>query len=363
MGQRAKVLLWAALTLSLNGCLRPSEERAQRDLEIGHQQADDLGVDVEAGLAAVQELSSERLVLWASAPSLSVDLSLGTRTNAFELQIHNCMPGGELHAPSDVTATRLPQEESTRCHFALENVPAQVDLTFAVAGADTLQPFRFAVLSDVQEAIDEVQDVFGAVNAQRDVQFLLGAGDLTRQGTSKELRRYQRELRLLKIPYYTTLGNHELGTTPPPFQDLFGRASFSFRHHGVRFTLLDSASATVDPLVIHWLDDWLEQGVNEPHVVAMHVPPIDPIGVRNGSFASRIEAAKLLAQLARGKVDLTLYGHIHSYYEFENAGIPAHISGGGGAIPEAFDGLGRHILVVDVSPGSSKFDVNVVRVD
>ena len=67
----------------------------------------------------------------------------------------------------------------------------------------------------------------------------------------------------------------------------------------------------------------------------MHIPPVDPIGVRNGSFANRNEAAKLLTRLARGGVDLTLYGHIHSYYAFENAGIPAHISGGGGAIPSA----------------------------
>ena len=84
--------------------------------------------------------------------------------------------------------------------------------------------------------------------------------------------------------------------------------------------------------------------------------------MRNGSFASRNEAAKLLGRLARGRVDLTLYGHIHSYYDFENAGIPAYISGGGGAVPERFDRIGRHFLVVDADQrGVSK--VEVVRVD
>ena len=108
------------------------------------------------------------------------------------------------------------------------------------------------------------------------------------------------------------------------------------------FTLLDDGSASLDPLVYDWLDDWLAGARHDVHVIAMHIPPLDPIGVRNGAFASRSEAAKLLGRLAEGHVDLTLYGDIHSYYEFDNAGIPAFISGGGGAIPERFDGIGRH---------------------
>jgi Icc protein len=95
----------------------------------------------------------------------------------------------------------------------------------------------------------------------------------------------------------------------------------------------------------------------------MHVPPIDPVGVRNGSFASRNEGAKLLKRLADGGVDLTIYGHIHSYYSFENAGIPAYVSGGGGAIPERFDNMGRHFLVVAVEPQVGIQNVEVVRVD
>ncbi|HKO94179.1 MAG TPA: metallophosphoesterase, partial [Polyangiaceae bacterium] len=118
-----------------------------------------------------------------------------------------------------------------------------------------------------------------------------------------------------------------------------------------------------DPIVFHWLDDWLALGAGQLHVVAMHIPPLDPIGVRNGAFASRNEAAKLLARLAAAGVDLTLYGHIHSYYSFDNAGIPAFISGGGGAIPERFDDIGRHFLIVDADPIAQSYEVRVVRVD
>ena len=60
----------------------------------------------------------------------------------------------------------------------------------------------------------------------------------------------------------------------------------------------------------------------------------------------------MLSRLAAGDVDLTLYGHIHTYIEFENAGIPAYVSGGGGADPMHFDGIDRHFLVIEVDPAA-----------
>ena len=131
----------------------------------------------------------------------------------------------------------------------------------------------------------------------------------------------------------------------------------------MQFTFLDSGSATIDPLVYDWLDGWLAEGQSRVHAVIMHIPPIDPIGVRNGSFADRNEAAKLLVKLVGGHVDLTLYRHIHSYYPFSNAGIPAYISGGGGAIPERFDGIGRHYLTIDVDPARGVLQTAIVRID
>jgi Icc protein len=222
--------------------------------------------------------------------------------------------------------------------------------------------FSFALLSDVQEAIDDVQDIFQRLNAEPGISFLLGAGDLTEQGSHEELQRYQRELETLRIPYYTTLGNHELGHNPSLYQEYFGRGNLQFDYRGVTFTLLDSASATIDPLVYDWLEGWLDRASDRVHIVAMHIPPLDPTGVRNGAFASRAEAAKLLARFAEAGVDVTLYGHIHSYYEFDNAGIPAFISGGGGAIPERFDDLGRHFMVIDVAAETGIQSTRVVRV-
>ena len=54
---------------------------------------------------------------------------------------------------------------------------------------------------------------------------------------------------------------------------------------------------------------------------------------------------------------------MHSYYAYSNAGIPAYITGGGGAIPEQLDGIGRHYLTVDVDSVRQVSEVAVVRVD
>jgi Icc protein len=347
----------------LTGCLRPAEDRAEADREVGRAKLGELAVEVAEGHAAVRSLTESSLVLWAAAPNL--DITVSGAPSSFDLEIQNAMPRGRLRvrSASDVTQTELESSVPTRKRYRLEGVSGKLELEFAPPEAELLTPFRIALMSDVQEAIDRVSDVFDRINQEPDLEFLLGAGDLTERGTREELERYQRELVRLQLPYYTTLGNHELGENPTLYHEYFGRGNQSFEYRGVFFTLVDSASATIDPISYEWLEGWLSRAQDDVHVVSMHIPPIDPIGVRNGSFASRGEASKLLGSLARARVDLTVYGHIHSYYQFENAGIPAYISGGGGAIPERFDGIGRHFMVFELAAGEGILERKVVRVD
>ncbi|MEZ4219350.1 MAG: metallophosphoesterase [Polyangiaceae bacterium] len=356
-----------AIALVAASCIRPAEERAERDAEIGHATVAGLTLDVRGGLAAVRDARAGDVELWQSAPATEVVLQRPSGAPArWTFRLRNAMPDLTATLQRGATRTPLPVAQGaidTEKSVEVDLPVGESVLALGPADSDSAQPLRFAVMSDVQEAIDEVQDIYDKVNAEPGVRFLLGAGDLTQQGTVSQLERFTTKLRGLRVPYYTTLGNHELGVTPPPFQDMFGRGNFSFEFQRVRFTLLDSASATLDPMVYDWLDGWLSAGRDQTHIVAMHIPPVDPIGVRNGGFSSRAEAAKLLTRLAKGRVDLTLYGHIHSYYDFDNAGIPAHISGGGGAIPERFDDIGRHFLVVDAAAGAGIQGVRIVRVD
>lgn len=345
-------------------CLRPTEERVELDLQVGQAEHASFEVNVRHGLAAVRALDDDALVLWGSAPSFEVELSApGARD--FEVEVQNCLPDAELLVQTGDAQVSLLSDTGlpTRKRWRLTLPSGPTRLLVAPPDVESREAFRFALLSDVQEAIDDVGDVFERMNEVKNVRFALGAGDLTQQGTREQLERFQSELERLRIPYFATLGNHELGTSPDLFHEYFGRGNFKFYFHGVAFTLIDDASATIDPTAYDWLDDWLEESRQEVHIVAMHIPPVDPIGVRNGSMASRSEADKLLGKLAEGHVDLTLYGHIHSYYSFDNAGIPAYISGGGGAIPERFDKIGRHFMVFQADARHGITSRNLIKVD
>lgn len=354
----------AALSVLLSSCLRAAESRARQDETVGQRTIEEASVNVGSGRAVVRGLEPGGLRLWASAPAFDFTIdSLEPVRRTWQIRIDNAMPDSTLTLPGGGTLDgvwTLP----TRVEFSVEiEANENIQLQLGPAGWERSEPFRFGLLSDVQTAIDGIGDIIERINDEEDLSFVLGAGDLTERGTERELRRFQHELEAMNVPYYTTLGNHELGAGPPPYHDYFGRGNQSFWFRKTKFTLLDSASATLDPRVYDWLDGWLEEARDDVHIVAMHIPPMDPTGTRHGGFASKNEAAKLLNQLKRFGVDLTLYGHIHTYVRFENAGIPAHIAGGGGAIPNRGDGIGRHYMVIDVDPSKGVTSARVVEVD
>ncbi|EYF05808.1 metallophosphoesterase family protein [Chondromyces apiculatus] len=355
--------------LVAGACLHVAEERAEIDAAVGSASSGDVSVAVADGQAAVRGLSSGSLWLWASAPELSVRLSTGAEGGRrWSIRMENQLPDAVLTAEvaggEAPVATVVTEPAPTERVWEVE-LPANAEVTLRLLAADahSTEPWRFAALADVQEAIDEVQDIYAKMNTRDDVRFLVFSGDLTRQGTAAQLEEFQRELKSLKIPCYSTLGNHELGTSDGMYHQYFGRGNRSFVFRGVQFTMIDSASATVDPRVYGWLEGWLDQGRDRLHLVMMHVPPFDPVGTRNGAFANRGEAGKLVNLLSSGNVDMTIYGHLHSFYAYENAGIPAYITGGGGAIEERMDGVSRHFLVVDARPGEALGPVELVRVE
>lgn len=365
--KRTSIFLLAALLGT--GCLDIAEERARTDEQVGHAAAEGNRLDITDGLGAVRRFEPGFVEIWGNAPSLRIELEVGAPApSQWLLVLRNVVPDAVIRATTsdgiDVPITLEPSSIGTERRALLALAPqSRVTIDVAAPDADARAPFDFIDFADVQRAIDEVEDVFDKMNEQSSARFVVMAGDITQTGAREALELFQEKQRGLALPIFTTLGNHELGSGTPLYHSYFGRGSESFTFHGARFTLLDSASATIDPTVYGWLDHWLELGRNDVHLTFMHIPPLDPIGFRDGAFSSRPEADKLIVRLARGGVDASFYGHIHSYYAFETGGIPAFISGGGGAIPERFDGIGRHFLLVSVDPDAQRVSSQVIRVD
>ncbi len=350
----------------LTGCLDVGEQRAKRDEAIGQLASDSLSMSIDEGLALIRSHTNLSVDLWAQAPEISGELD-ATENGRFVFSLNNAMADAELKVSSEKNTVLVERvfsgaEKPTQKSWAFD-VEAGKSFTFNVESTqNSNEEWRFVVFADVQRRIDGVQDLLAPMAQDKTVRFALISGDLTSQGTVEELAEFQSEILSLPFPCFATLGNHELGNGETTFHDFFGRGNFSFEYGGVRFTLLDSASATIAAPVWDWLEEWTEKGSEKAHLVMMHIPPLDVSGHRNGAFASRVEANTLLNVLERGHVDITIYGHVHTYAAFSNAGIPAYITGGGGAIPMRLDGIGRHFLKIDVDPTQQSFSPQVVRI-
>lgn len=349
------------LSLALStGCVDVAEKRARVEDRIGRESASGLTVEVEDGLAAVRRLEPGALELWGQAPRLIVHLEVA-RAGAWTLDVRNTLSTAELEG---VAATPVERPLPTHKAWRLDLPEGRTTVTVAPPDIDDTDPYNIVVFADVQDRLDGVQDLFEPMASEPDVHFGLISGDLTEQGSRAQLERFQREMETLPFPLFATLGNHELGagTVHPPFFDLFGRGSFSFDYRGARYTLLDAASATIAPRTYDKLAGWLRAGRDGLHLAMMHIPAVDVSGFRNGGFASRAEGHKLLGMFRKAGVDLTVYGHVHTYSTFVNAGIEAIITGGGGAIPQRFDGVGRHYMLFRVEPETPRFRPSLVRV-
>lgn len=352
------------LLAALVACTRPGSERALGDLEIGSAILGGANITVTDGMAAVRRFADRDVELWASAPAIEVTLFAdATSAGAWRIVVDNT-PVDAVLTIGDMTITREPIE-GARPTVAIYRVPllsGANKLVIAPPDWDTPGPFRVAAMADIQTAMGSVHEVFELISATPDLRFVVGMGDITDRAELAEYELFEQKLLALDIPFYSTIGNHELWADPDRWFQRYGRMNFQFQFKGTVFTFVDSGDGGIDPIVEDWLDGWIANAGARPHIFLTHMPPIDPVGHRYGGFRSMRDAQRLLARLVKGGVDLTLYGHIHTYIDFENAGIPAFISGGGGADPMRLDGIDRHFLVLDLDADAIQ-NVSVVRVD
>jgi Icc protein len=351
-----RVVFPSLTVLVIAACTRPSEQRALGELDVGIADLRDVTVQATGGLAAVRELSSGRIELWSQTPDLELTVTLEAAAAGTWTIIARNTPVDAVLTTGGVAHARLPGDVPTVATFALALGAGSHALRIAPPDADRLEPYKVAAMADIQTALPVVDDVFRAISAVPGLRFVIAMGDITERGQVEEYELFDRQLQTLTIPFYTTIGNHELWGPPERFRDRYGRASFHFGFKGAAFSFADSGDTGLDPIVEEWLDGWLADARDRAHVFLTHTPPLDPFGGRYGSFRSAQDARRLIARLVDGNVDLALYGHIHTYVAYEDAGIPSYISGGGGALPMRWDGVDRHFLVLTIDPMNQSID-------
>lgn len=353
-----------ALLVALAACTRPSSDRALADLEVGSEVLAGADVSIANGMAAIRKLADHDLELYATAPDIDVDVFLdATSTGNWTIVAANVTTDAVLQM-NGIEFDREPSARGTVATFHVPLVAGANHLRIAPLDTDIAGPFRVAAMADIQTAMPQVHEVFEMISATPDLRFVVAMGDITNRGDLDEYELFEQKLLSLNIPFYSTIGNHELWADADRWFSRYGRMNFQFRFKGVYFTFVDSGDASIDPVVEDWLGDWLATAEDATNIFLTHIPPVDPVGYRAGGFRSMRDGQRLLAELVKGNVDLTLYGHIHTYVNFENAGIPARISGGGGADPMRGDGIDRHFLVLDLDATATGVEnIEVHRVD
>jgi len=210
---------------------------------------------------------------------------------------------------------------------------ALIVLIFCISVISAAETFRFALFTDLhiqminpQPAID-LQNAVNDVNALQGIDFVIVSGDVTESGDWASLQKAKSILDGLSIPYYITVGNHELkwsesGATD--FVKVFGADKFSFMHKGFRFIgfatgpVIKMGDGHVAPQDIDWVSEELSKnGKNIPVIAVTHYPLL------GGDVDNWYDMTDVLRKY---NVQAVLGGHYHRNVIFSYDGIPGIIN-------------------------------------
>lgn len=173
--------------------------------------------------------------------------------------------------------------------------------------------FNFILLGDTQRHYEDLEDFVRHVNGIDSIAFVLLAGDLVDFGLSKEYNWIVDELKKLRIPFVSVIGNHDLlANGGKIFRDMFGPDNFSFSYGKTKFICINTNSREYDynghVPDIEWLKKELQNDSGYDNIfVLSHVPPFSV------DFDRDLELPYAEALAAQPKTRISLHGHEHHY--------------------------------------------------
>ena len=135
--------------------------------------------------------------------------------------------------------------------------------------------FKIAILADSHYFIDELAEAVNTINSRNDIAFTIVAGDMSDQGLEKEYMQLYDQLKRLKTPLFTVIGNHDyLANAEVIYAKIFGPYNYSFRYNRYNFIFFDAVfwekNGQPD---YNWLDNELAMSSGTPTIIVSHIPP------------------------------------------------------------------------------------------
>lgn len=190
--------------------------------------------------------------------------------------------------------------------------------------------FRFAVVSDSHQYVDELSEIVEQVNARTELAFLVHLGDMTDMGLREEYRAVLGALERLKIPFLTVIGNHDaISNGKRVYRRMFGPYDYAFDFGFARLLAFNSNVLEFGDVPDRaWLELASRRGPELTTLIGLsHQPSREP------SYAEVLKAAGATALVT---------GHRHTFsLDWDGTMLAA-------AVAEAHGG---QWLIAQVEPG------------
>ena len=225
---------------------------------------------------------------------------------------------------------------------------------------------EFVILGDNRNGYQTFSQIIDQINVINPI-FVIDNGDLVFGGEPNKYRLFYETVSKLRVPLYTTLGNHDIRENGRPmYTKLFGSPYYSFDYGNDHFIFLDSSRGWAEKRAIPeeqyvWLENNLKSVFGKRIFVISHIPPTDPRGSieenkfpdepgiektgfferlmnnyseyksKDHGFPDKQEAERFENLMTKYKVDTVFLSHIHSYFSYIKGNVRYIISGGAGA--------------------------------
>ncbi len=180
--------------------------------------------------------------------------------------------------------------------------------------------FKVAIVSDVSQWPEALQDTVEIINDRDDIDFMLLLGDLTETGVKQEYEWTCKALSHLEKPVISVIGNHDaLSFGKEIWLDVFGPYEYSLSYQYTKFIAYnDNKYEFEDVPDRNWLAEQAVLTVGEVrnHTIGIsHIAPWD----------NELSLSKYLKD---NGFDHTLHGHAHrfDYWQLADVQLPHYIN-------------------------------------
>ena len=157
--------------------------------------------------------------------------------------------------------------------------------------------------------LEKIADI---IQNNKQIEFAVILGDITNNGSEKDIKKFIEISDLFKVPCYPVIGNHDiLFNSWKNWRDLIGSTNYQITGNGINLLILDSANSFFGKQQLDWLESKIKSSKGNTFVFTHCNFFVNGINLQQSSDAK--ERARVISIL-KNKCDIAFSGHSHERY-------------------------------------------------